>query len=688
VKRQVAAERAISTSGLSPAQTIEWFNGAPPETTEAAIALIRSFEATGATTEASKLARKWWSTEVFDTGDQERFYAAFGQYLTAADHKARLDLLLIGPQGGAAVRMLDFVDAGYRKVGEAALALRAERSGASDLYNAAMAANPHNSVLAFEGAKFLRRHGLDSLAYPLLADFPQAPENDSIAADLWSERLGYYRSALKSRDYVAAYHAMNKAGFLKGEKKAEAEFFAGFIALSDLHRPQEALEHFMAVKAAGTSPITQGRANYWIGRAYETLQQPEQAMAAYQEGGQYIYAFYGQLAAEKAGLKTLTLGKDPEPSPEDRTRFENRDMVKAARMLGNIGNRELFRVMVIAIANTLPNAEEEALLYDLARSYDSQDTASRAARISQQRGFYLPERAYPLRPIPPGRGPEPAMVLAITRQESGFDPGVRSHANARGMMQIVPSTGRVLARRLSVGYSDNKLFEADYNMTLGAYYLAEMVDRFGGSYIMAAAGYNAGPGRPASWAQIYADPRGDEGDPFSFIESAPFSETRDYMMRVTENLRVYRARLNGGTAPLTAMADVKRGTVVTDVDDSDLQATSGPISYLQYQKSGPMDPAPGTAARGADGNIQTRLLSDAAPAPQPEAAPRPSPVPLDVNASGVVLPPVKLVKEKYPAKLCKGRSKSCAAAKKTRKVSKASKSAGHAKAGRTKKKHK
>ena len=626
-KRQIAAEKLIATSGMTPSQIIEWFKGAPPQTTEGTMALIRAYNQKEDDASAQALAKSWWRNQPFDAATQERFYTSFSPYLEASDHQARLNTLLIGPQGASLALMLTLVDDKHRAIADAATALRSNRSGASDLYNATIKTYPNNPVLSFEAARYLHRHGLDTLAYPLLDHLPQAPENEAIGNSLWAERLYYFRSALKGRNYVAAYHAMNDAGFTKGEKKAESDFFAGWLALTKLNRPQEALSHFKGVKAAGTSPITQGRANYWIGRAYEALDDEDNALAAYREGSQYIYAFYGQLAAEKAGITTLKLGKEPVPSPADKSRFESRELVKAAKMLSTIDAQDQFRVFITQIGNSVPNAEEHALLYDFALLYDAQDTASRAARVAHQRGFYMPERAFPLRDVSSLKGPEPAFILAITRQESGFDPRVRSHANAKGMMQLIPPTARYVARKLSIAYDESKLYDPDYNMVLGASYLGEMVDNFGGSYVMAAAGYNAGPGRPAAWSQTYVDPRGDNGDPLGFIESAPFGETRDYMMRVTENIRVYRARLNGGQAPLTALADIRRGTVVAYSGSGELNA-NGPVSYNDLQKN-------------PSGEVNSQALPDAAPAPlAPPAPTKPLPVSLSQGNEGVELPRV------------------------------------------------
>lgn len=605
--RQIAAEKMIGQSGMGPQQIVDWFNGAPPQTVEGATVLINAYQSLNNTDAASHLAKTWWRTEIFDAMAQSNFYAAFGRYLTQDDHKARMNCLLINTQSGssAAVRdMMSYVDDQQRLVANAALAMRTSSAGGDSLYTQALAADPHNPVLAFARAKYLAGKGLEPLGYAVLADLPPASMSPDAASQLYILRLTYFRSALKARDYRAAYNAMNGGGFENGENKAEAEFFAGWVALIKLNDTNAAVNHFHLLAEAGTSPITQGRANYWLGRAYEARNNPglnginpdiTEAENFYAKGGQYIYSFYGQLAAEKAGVKEIVLGKDPVPTQADRDRFNNRDMVKAARMLGQLGETDYFRQIVLTLDTVLPNAEEEALLVDLTANYDTQIMAMKVARMSMQRGFYLPERAYPVRDVPDVPSPEKAFVLAITRQESGFDPSVRSRANARGMMQLIPSTARAVARRLGAGYSESKLYEPEYNMTLGAYHLGELVTRFDGSYIMAAAGYNAGPTRMSQWVADCGEPRGPNADSLSFIECMPLRETRDYMMRVTENMRVYRARLSGGRAPLTAMADVQRGLpapIVNQPDDDEGSTggagnglQDGPIPYADYQKA-------------------------------------------------------------------------------------------------------
>ncbi len=609
-KRQLAAEKLITNSGMTAQQTVDWFKGVTPQSVDGATALITAYGNLGRTEDARALAKDWWTRHIFDSVAQANFYQAFGTYLSPDDHKARLTCLELNTQLGSSQAIRDmarFVDQHQADVANAVIAMRTGAASSDGLYQQALSGDPHNKVLAFARAKYLSGKGLENLGFNILPDLPQASASPDAASQLYSLRWAYLKAALKAHDYRAAYDAMNGGGFEPGEAKAEAEFFAGWIALTKLNNYDAAIDHFQALATAGTSPITQGRANYWLGRAYEARNHPglngidpDRTVAEryYAKGGQYIYAFYGQMAAEKAGIKTLTIGKDPVPSQADRARFESRDQVKAARMLGSIGELDLFRTLVLTLDTVLPNAEEEVMLVDLAAGYDGPMIAMKVARMSMQRGFYIPERAFPVRTVPAVQGSEPAFALAIARQESSFDPTVRSHANARGLMQLIPSTARAVAGHMGVPYSESRLYEAEYNLQLGSYHLGELTNRFGGSYIMAAAGYNAGPSRMQTWVNDCGEPRGDGADALSFIECMPLRETRDYMMRVTENMRVYRARLNGGSAPLTAAADVTRGipgmigpSDPSDIGDGSGDTPDGPVSYLDYTKAQTQNPA-------------------------------------------------------------------------------------------------
>ncbi|OYX31009.1 MAG: lytic transglycosylase [Caulobacterales bacterium 32-69-10] len=591
-RRQAAAERAIEVAGLAPQRVVDWFEGKEPETAEGAMALASAYQQLAKTAEAQALIKRYFRDQVFEADAQARMIARFGIYLSPDDYTKRLDLLLYGPQGPAARALLDLVPADVKALGLARIALRSNNNDAQSTVGLVPAYLQTDPSLAFERARYYRRRNLDGLAAGLVRSFPAPPAGYEDAADLmWTERRALLSSLMRTGDFQGAYAAATNHGLPYSENYTEAEFFAGYLALKKLNNPVAAQAHFENIRKAGSSPITLGRAFYWAGRAAEARGDEAAAKAFWTEGGKYYTAFYGQLAAEKAGITTITLPPDPTPSADDRSRFEGRDLVRAARMLADSGERDLFRTFVLTLDDNLPNAEELALLVDMTRLYGDQDLSMRVVRAGAQRGVYLTERGYPVRQPPAVYGaPELALIHAIIRQESGFDPVVRSGVGARGMMQIMPATASATARKMGMSYSADRLNDPTYNMQLGSAYLGEMVSTFSGSYVMAAAGYNAGPGRPPQWASQCGDPRGGTTDPADFIECIPFSETRNYVMRIMEAVQVYRARLNGGTAPLTAMADLKRGAWGSTAPT--------PISYSVA--AGGLNPAP-IGATGVSG---------------------------------------------------------------------------------------
>lgn len=557
-RRQSAAEKMLETSGLAPQGMIDWFGGDAPATAEGAITLAGAYFALGRESDGVALLRSTWRERVFEADVQRNVLARYGRYLTAEDHIKRADFLLYGTQGPAARDMLALLPPDHRAAAEARIALR---SGAAA--DAAVNSVPYelqsDGGLIFERASALRRRDQAGAALALADRMGSAPGHEAGDSRVWTERRLMINAALRSQDYRAAYRAADKHGLKAGADFAEAEFYAGWLALSKLNEPAKADLHFARIQAVGQSPITQGRALYWRGRAHEAMGDKAGAQGFYTQGAKHSTTFYGQLAAEKAGPITINLGADPQITDADKARFEGRDVVRAARILVESGERDLFRVFVLHLDDILPTAAEYAQLVDLTRGYGDQDSSMKVVRSAAQKGFILPERGYPLRANPPATALETAVIFGITRQESGFDPLVRSGVGARGMMQLMPSTAVVVARGLGVPYSASMLDDPDYNMRLGATYIDQMVRQFSGSYVLAIAAYNAGPGRPRDWVTFCGDPRAGTTDPLDFIECIPFSETRNYVMRVMEGMQVYRARLNNGVITPTLSADLRRG---------------------------------------------------------------------------------------------------------------------------------
>jgi soluble lytic murein transglycosylase len=563
-RRRIAAERLIGAAPLSPAQVVAWFGAAPPVTPEGAMALAGALQASGDAAAAAKVIREAWRALVFDAPTQDEILARFGAALTGADHAAREDLLLYGAQGAAAEALIPLLPADQQALARARIAVRQGDPAAATLIAALPPADQVSPGLAYERVLALRDLGDTAGALALVPYLPDVLPDEHAAQRLWRHGA-LMTAALQAGDTVGAYETAAHSGLATGPDAAEARFDAGWLALSRLKDPRRADDQFARLEAAGASPLTQSRALFWRGRAAEAAGDPVAAQFYFSQAARYVTTFYGQLAASKGGQADLVLGHDPEITAADRARFEARDAVRATRVLAALGNREGVRTFVTGLSESLPTAADEALLVDLARDQGEQELSMRVVRNAARRGFILPERGYPVRPAPAfadgaAPGVETPLVLGVTRQESGFDPAARSGAGARGMMQLMPATAITVARRSGLGWGS--LEDPDFNMRVGAAYLGQLVDQFSGSYVMAAAAYNAGPSRPAQWTSICGDPRAGGSDPLDFIECIPFSETRDYVMRVLEATQVYRARLNGGVAPITLAADLKRGTYV------------------------------------------------------------------------------------------------------------------------------
>lgn len=559
-----AAEQALDRAAMGPDAALAFFAAGQPTTVQGAIAFAEALDQRGRSAEARVLITEWWRTRSFEEANQTRILGRWGSILTMADHEARLAMLLSGPHGPATRAMIGLVSPERQTVANAVLALRSAYS--PDAIVAGLSpAQAMDPAVVLERVRLLRSANRETEGFALLSALPPAPSHSDGQNTLWSERRNYFLDALERREWNAAYHAMAGHGFPGGERKVDAEFFAGWVALTKLADPARAAGHFEALRQSSSTPITQGRALYWLGRAAEARGDQAAARGFYEGGARHIQTFYGQLAAEKAGITTLTLPGDPAPGAADIAAFEANEVVRATRILGETGEFSLYRVFAYHLDDTVPGIMDLALLMDMTRGYGDGFAAMMVGRAASQRGFLMPERQYPVRlpPVVPGAAPV-EFSLAITRQESSFDPRARSSADARGMMQFLPATASGVARRLGMPYSADRLWDPDYNMTLGSYHLGELMNRFSGSMLLTTVGYNAGPARPPQWIARCGDPRGGTAgggvDPVDFIECTPFTETRNYMMRVMENMAVYKARLNGGSAPLTTSADIARGS--------------------------------------------------------------------------------------------------------------------------------
>lgn len=559
------AEQAIFNSRLSPAERIEFLRQeGGPHTGDGRIALALALKNAGQRSEANAIARSAWRENALTPTAETAALQEFS--FSGEDHAARVDMLLWRNERWAAQRLFSRIPAADRLLAEARIAMQTrQRRGLQAAVDAVPSSRQDNPGFLYDRAQYRRRTGRPEEALPIAVEIDARQAPVVARDDIFRERRLYVPRALRAGAYRQAYSLVSNHGLTSGEAFADAEWLSGWLMLRFLNQPQRAAEHFAHLSENVSSPVSRSRALYWRAEAARALGQRDEAESLLSEAAQYNFTYYGQLAATRGDrTATLSLPQTRQISNEVRSRFENRELVRALRLMAEVGDQRDFESIAFYLDDTLDDPQEIELLSQLAREQSYTRTALRSAKAGLFRNVVATNAAYPLIDLPPTvrsrSRPEPALVLAIIRQESEFDAGAISSANARGLMQLIPSTAQAQARREGMSYQRAALTtDPDYNMTLGAAHLGDLIDSFGGSYVLAIAAYNAGSHNARSWINDWGDPRSRSVDVVDWIELIPFAETRNYVQRVLENLQVYRHRLEGEPVQIQLERDLHRG---------------------------------------------------------------------------------------------------------------------------------
>jgi soluble lytic murein transglycosylase len=517
-----------------------YFTAFPPLTSAGT---MRRLEAASAVSpkDVPRLASESWRDATFKASDETEFLNRYGQYLSDEDQVARFDRILREGRPQIARDLLSKLPPAYRPTAEARLAMATRAADAVTILRGVPAATLAEPTIRLEQVTWLRRTGKLDQARTLLA---QSAPNQSDA--WWNERQQVARDLLAAGRAADAYAIVSRHGQLKGVAFAEAEFLAGWIALRHLKKPAEGLKHFQTLYDGVSTAVSRSRAAYWLGRSYEASGRAKEARDWYARAADYGQTFYGQLAARKLPRGAARLPTDPVASQTDLQALSGRELVTVARYIGQSGYSERTRPFLLKLAQAVSGPGETLLLANLAVELKRPDVALTIARHATASGVTLFDTSFPVVDLGATGSIERALALAVTRQESAFNAAAVSPSGALGLMQLMPGTARDVAGRLGLPFVQSKLTaDPSYNVTLGSQYLAEMLQRFGGSYELALAAYNAGPSRVARWLQTIGDPRGGKIDMVDWIEMIPLRETRNYVERIMESVGVYRDRLSG-----------------------------------------------------------------------------------------------------------------------------------------------
>ena len=558
------AEEALWIENVSPGTVRGFFaaNG-KPERQEGKLALARALMAGGDKSSAAQVARDAWRHEDLDGPLEAQALSAFGWAFSAADHRARAEARFLDDEVDAGMRAANRVGGGYLAVAKARAAVIRKQPSAGALLAAVPSSSRSDPGYLFATAKFSRRADKPREAAAALMKAPRTAA-ELVDADAWSvERRVVARDLLDLGDARTAYQVLARDEPASESDKIDTDMLAGFIALRALGDAKTALRHFAAVHREATIPGTTSRALYWQGRCLEAMGDSGSARGAYEKAARYVTSYYGQIARARLGLQDLPIRSLPSPTSTDRATFGSRLSVRAIDLLYRADQRELALPLAGALADDLKSPGEVVLLGAMTQKYKDPRTTLVVGKAGLKNGFPVDALAYPTSGIPSFKPVGPAIetpvVHAIARQESAFNPKAVSHANARGLLQLLPTTASRTAKAAGVAFDAKRLTtDAAFNAQLGAAHLGELSDKFDGSYVMVFAAYNAGPSRVMEWVQRYGDPRKADVDPVDWVERIPFTETRNYVQRVMENTQIYRTRLNGRTA-LLIERDMARG---------------------------------------------------------------------------------------------------------------------------------
>jgi peptidoglycan lytic transglycosylase len=539
-----------------------WFENESPVSAKGRFALARVMIARGDRANAERLVREAWRNDPMSEDTETTALDLFGALLTAGDHKARMDTLLYSnEQEAAGLRAAKRLGAGHVALAKARIASNRKASNSRALLEAVPRELHGDTGYIFAKIQLLRREEKFAEAAQLMMSAPKEPARLYNLDEWWIERRLLSRKMLDVGEHRTAYLIARDAALpARDIYKTEQEFTSGWIALRFLNDPATAAQHFARIGVGSVNPTALARAGYWQGRAAEAAGRGQEARAAYTRAADQSTSYYGQLARAKLALPQIELNGAPRGRAAERL-----EIVRAVQLLYELDEREI----AIPIFGDLgENGDPDALvgLGELTSRYSDARGMLLLGKAALNRGLPFDFYAYPVNGIPPFKqfGPEieQSIVYAIARQESAFNPAVVSPAQAYGLMQVTPDAGRYVCKRAGVGFDLSRMkTDPVYNAALGAAELGGLLEDYRGSYIMTFAAYNAGRGSVKKWVDRYGDPRDPKVDAVDWVEQIPFSETRNYVQRIMENLQVYRARFGGGTR-LQIETDLRRGASV------------------------------------------------------------------------------------------------------------------------------
>ena len=550
------AEHKLSTSRVSPKKIIDWFNLKDPLSGYGKMILGESYVLTGNKDKGTNLIKKGWITAKLSRNELKFFRKKYKKYLNAEDYIKRADYLAWNGKHWDLKRLTRYLPKDYELLYTARQILITKGYGVDQAIKNVPQKFKNDAGLNYDRLKWRRKKGrIDSSAEILLKikndkDYLVEPEK------WWKEREIISRALIYKKKYEIAYKISSNHGMNQGSDFAAAEWMSGWISLSFLNDPLTAKDHFKNFYDNVGYPISTSRGAYWLGRTYEKLGNTALSNKWYQEASKYLTTYYGQLAFLKLNPNgKFELKKDMEVDNKYRYIFFNKELVKIVYLLDELKKDKYTKFILRHLANDNIVKGSEVLAAELATNIERYDFAIQVSKIASYQKRFHNKFNYPIISTPKninGRKiPESAFILSIIRQESEFDLSANSHAGAKGLMQLMPYTAKLVSKQAKLPYVKSRLTtDPEYNINLGSHYIAGLILQYDGAYPFATAAYNAGPNRVKYWKKINKNPQKKQINYVDWVELIKFRETRNYVQRVLENYNVYRYILEKKPIPM------------------------------------------------------------------------------------------------------------------------------------------
>ena len=540
------AEHKLSTEKISPKKIINWFGSSDPLSGFGKMILGESYILSGNLEKGIELIKEGWIDAELSKSELRFYRKKFKKYLNADDYIKRADYLAWNNKYWDLKRLLRYLPKDYELLYTARQLLMSKSYGVDSAISKVPTKFKNDAGLNYDRLKWRRKRGRVDSSVEILLKIKNTKDYLVRPDKWWVEREIISRSLIYKKKYELAYKISSNHAMTEGPEFAAAEWMSGWIALSFLKDPLLAKDHFEKFYNNVGYPISVARGAYWLGKTYNKLGQKELSDEWYKKAAKFLTTYYGQLAfLELDPNGKFELSKDLEIKKEYREYFYKKEIVKLIYLLDELNESKYAKHILRHLANDNIESGSEVLAAELSTNIQRFDFAIQISKIASYEKRFHNKYNYPVISTPKyinGRKiPETALILSIIRQESEFDLSANSHAGAKGLMQLMPYTAKLVAKQAKLPYVRSKLTtDPEYNINLGSHYIAGLMLNYDGAYPFAIAAYNAGPNRVKYWKRINKNPQKKQINYVDWIELIKFKETRNYVQRVLENYNVYR----------------------------------------------------------------------------------------------------------------------------------------------------